>query len=253
MTERAPGMQSVGRAFRVLELLADAGGVATLTSLADESALPLSSIHRVMGTLVELGYVRRAPGRRYALAPRLIRLGEASAAGIGVWARPLLRRLADELDESANVAMLDGAEIVYVDQASSRRSIRMFTEPGRRVPPHCTAVGKAMMARMPEPEVRAILERTGMPSSTAATITDPDRFVAELEQVRRRGYALDDGEQEEGIRCVATAVPLDAPRLAISFSGPTGRISDDLLRRAVPLLHDACAALACELDPAPAT
>ena len=248
MADGAGNVQSIARAFVLLESLAEAGGVCSLSDLAARSGLPLSSIHRLVRTLVDLGYVRQEPSRRYALAPRIIRLGEASANVIGIWAKPHLTRLAEDLGESANLAMLDGAEIVYVEQAQSTRSVRMFTEVGRRVPPHSTAVGKAIMADMSEAEVRSILARSGMPRSTSTTITDPDVFIARLAQVRELGYAVDEGEREEGVRCVAAAVPSDTSRLAISMSGPEGRMSDEVLERAVPLVKAACSGLAERLD-----
>ena len=143
---RTGAVQSIGRAFALLELMADAGGTLGLSQLANQSGLPLPTIHRLLRTLVDLGYLRQEPSRQYVLGPRLIRLGDASSRMLSVWARPHLARLVDELGESANLAMLDGDEIVYVAQAPSRHSMRMFTEVGRRVQPHCTAVGKAIMA-----------------------------------------------------------------------------------------------------------
>lgn len=247
MPERPAGVQSIGRAFQILEAMAATGGVASLSDLARESQLPLSSIHRQLRTLVELGYVRQESSRRYALGPRLMRLGEAASKVIGIWSKPHLAHLADELAESANLAMLDGDEIVYVGQAQSTRSVRMFTEVGRRVLPHSTAVGKAIMSEMGEDEVRAILARTGMPRSTGTTITDPDAFVAELAEIREKHYAVDEGENEEGVRCFAAVVPTDASRMAVSVSGPAGRMSEQLLARTLPLLHDACRAIAREL------
>ncbi len=248
MADRSGSVQSVGRAFAILEAIAAAGGVCSLSDLARESGLPLSSIHRLVRTLVDLGYVRQESSRQYALGPRLILLGDASSKVMGIWAKPRLAHLADELGESANLAMLDGDEIVYIGQAQSTRSVRMFTEVGRRVLPHWTAVGKAILAQMSDDDVRSILARTGMPRSTATTITDPDLFIAHLHEIRVRMYAVDEGENEEGVRCVASAVPSDTGRLAISVSGPAGRMSHDLLQRAVPLLHDACNAIAKELD-----
>lgn len=248
MVDRSGGVQSINRAFGLLETIAAAGGVCSLSGLARESGLPLSSIHRLVRTLVDLGYVRQESTRQYALGPRLIRLAEASSNVIAIWAKPHLARLAVDLGESANLAMLDATEIVYIGQAQSRRSVRMFTEVGRRVLPHCTAVGKAIMAEMAEEEVRRILSRTGMPRSTASTITEPDTLVAQLAEIRDRKYAVDEGENEEGVRCVAAAVPIDTWRLAISVSGPAGRMTDEALKDAVPLLKDACAALAKDLD-----
>ena len=241
------GVQSIERAFRLLETMAEHDGMMGLSALAAESGLPLPTIHRLVRTLVDLGYLRQEPSRQYALGPRLIRLGESSSRMLSVWARPHLTRLVDELGESANLAMLDGDQVVYVAQVPSRHSMRMFTEVGRRVLPHSTAVGKAMMANMDPVAVKELLARTGMPRHTPNTLTDPDVFAAELDRTRDQGYALDEGEQEIGVRCVAVAIP-DAPaRLALSVSGPVARMTDKLVLRAAPLLHEAAAGLARDL------
>ena len=251
-TGKAPGrtsggVQSIERAFGLLESLADAGGALGLSQLATESGLPLPTIHRLLRTLVDLGYLRQELSRQYVLGPRLIRLGEASSHMLTIWARPHLERLVDELGESANLAMLDGDEIVYVAQAQSRQSMRMFTEVGRRVLPHCTAVGKAMMSKMPPATVREILQRTGMPKHTESTITDPDEFGRQLVWSAEHGYAIDEGEQEVGVRCVAVAVPDVPTRLALSVSGPATRMTEELVARAVPLLTQAGLGLAADL------
>jgi len=123
----------------------------------------------------------------------------------------------------------------------------MFTEVGRRTMPHTTAVGKAILADRTERDVRALLQRTGMPRRTEHTITSPEEFVADLEQTRKQGYAVDDGEQEVGVRCVAVAVP-DAPRpMALSMSGPLTRMTDDVVERAAPMLHEAARQIGVEL------
>jgi IclR family transcriptional regulator, acetate operon repressor len=245
--ERTGSVQSIERAFGLLEAMADHGGMMGLSELAAESGLPLPTIHRLVRTLVDLGYLRQEPSRRYVLAPKLIRLGESSSRMLAVWARPHLERLVDELGESANLAMLDGDQIVYVAQAQSRHSMRMFTEVGRRVLPHCTAVGKAVMADMPPEEVHDILRRTGMPKHTENTVDDPDEFAHQLQVAAEKGYATDEGEQEVGVRCVAVAVPNAPSRLAISISGPTARMTQALVKRAVPLLTESAAALSADL------
>ena len=242
-TEKAPrragGVQSLERAFGILETMAEAGGTLGLSQLADRVKLPLPTIHRFVRTLVDLGYLRQEPSRQYALGPRLIWLGESSARMLGTWARPYLTDLVDGLGESANLAMLDGDQIVYVGQVPSRQSMRMFTEVGRRVSPHCTAVGKALLALMDAADVEALLGRTGMHAHTEHTITDPQAFAAELEQVMERGYATDEGEHELGVSCVAVAVPRAPSRIALSVSGPATRMTDEMVARAVPLLTDA--------------
>jgi IclR family transcriptional regulator, acetate operon repressor len=244
---RSGSVQSIERAFGLLETMADAGGMMGLSQLATASGLPLPTIHRLVRTLVDLGYLRQEPSRQYVLGPKLIRLGESSSHRLSGWARPHLARLVDELGESANLAMLDGDQIVYLAQVPSRHSMRMFTEVGRRVLPHCTAVGKAILSQLGEAEVRELLRRTGMPRHTETTITDPDTFAAQLRDARDEGYATDEGEQELGVRCVAVAVPDVPSRLAISISGPAGRMSENLLGRAVPLLTAAAKALSDDL------
>ncbi|MFD0202518.1 MULTISPECIES: IclR family transcriptional regulator [Saccharothrix] len=234
--ESTGGVQSLQRAFDLLERLADAGGEASLSELAATSGLPLPTIHRLIRTLVTLGYVRQNSNRRYTLGSRLIRLGETASRQFGTWARPLLAQLVDQVEETANLAVLDGDEVVYVAQVPSRHSMRMFTEVGRRLLPHGTGVGKAMLSQLPRDEVRALLARTGLPAYTPNTITDPDELLASLDQIAEQGYALDESEQELGVRCVA--VPLHgAPTLAaVSVSGPDSRLTKDSLSRIVPAI-----------------
>jgi IclR family transcriptional regulator, acetate operon repressor len=242
------GVQSLDRAFAILEIMADAGGVIGLSQLAAEAKLPLATIHRLVRTLVDLGYVRQEPSRQYSLGPRLMRLAESSTKRLSTIASPYMSRVVDALGESVNLAVLDGDEIVYVAQVQpSTNFMRMFTEVGRRTTPHSTAVGKAILADRTESDVRALLDRTGMPRRTEHTITSPAVFVADLERTRQRGYALDDGEQELGVRCVAVLVP-DAPRpMALSLSGPLTRMTDDLVARAAPILRETAAQIGAEI------
>lgn len=241
------GIQSVARAMRTLETIAAHGGVLGVSQIAAHSGLAVPTIHRIVRTLVDLGYLRQEPSRQYALGPRLLLLADRSAAILTTTARPHLSRLVDELGETANLAMLDSGEVAYVAQVPSKHSMRMFTEVGKRVMPHCTAVGKALLSRLPEDEVRVLLARNGMPRRTDHTITDPDTYVAQLHDVARDGYALDDGEQEVGVRCVAVPVGSAPVALALSVSGPAPRMTPELVDRAVPLLRDVSAALAADL------
>jgi IclR family acetate operon transcriptional repressor len=232
------GVQSLERAFDLLERMADAGGEVGLSELSASSGLPLPTIHRLMRTLVGCGYVRQQSNRRYALGPRLIRLGESAARLLGTWARPYLARLVEETGETANMALLDGDEAVYVAQVPSKHSMRMFTEVGRRVLPHSTGVGKALLAHLPPEEVRALLARTGMPAATERTITTPEDFLAALERVRKDGYAVDNNEQELGVRCLAVSIPGSPTAAAISISGPAGRLTEATTGAMVPVLQE---------------
>ena len=247
----APGggrVQSLERAFVILETMVDAGGTIGLSNVARELGLPVATIHRIVRTLVDLGYVRQELSRQYTLGPRLIRLGAAASAQLGNWAAPYLSELVEELGETANLAMLDGDQIVYIAQEPGRHSLRMFTEVGRRVDAHCTAVGKSLLALRPAVEVLALLRRTGMEAHTVNTITAPAEFAKAMTAIREVGYAVDEGEQEIGVRCVAVAVPGAPAPLAISVSGPAPRMTDSLVKRTVPLLQNAVQRLADDLN-----
>ena len=221
----AEGVQSVDRVFGLLEHLADGGGSLSLSELAARSHLPMPTIHRLIRSLVNQGYVRQETSKRYALGPRLIRLGESASRMLGSWAMPYLVELVDTYGETTNMAMLEGDACVYVAQVPSPRAMRMFTEVGRFVMPHCTGVGKAILSTLPDPDVRALLGRTGMPPRTEHTITSPDAMVAALGAVRKQGYAVDDGEQELGVRCVAVPIRGLPFRAALSVSGPSSRVT----------------------------
>ena len=241
------GIQSVVRAMTTLETIAAHGGVLGVSQIAARSGLSVPTVHRIVRTLVDLGYLRQEPSRLYALGPRLLLLADSSSATMRSTAQRHLARLVDELGETANLAVLDGNQVAYVAQVPSRHAMRMFTEVGKRVMPHCTAVGKALLAGRPPQEVRRLLERNGMPRRTDMTITDPDAYLAQLSAAARDGYALDDGEQEIGVRCVAVPVR-DAPvRLALSISGPAPRMTAQLVERAVPLLQEVAADFAADL------
>ncbi|MEP7765124.1 IclR family transcriptional regulator [Sanguibacter sp. 25GB23B1] len=240
-------VQSVERVFELLELLTDAGRGVTLSELSSSTDLPLATVHRLLRTLVALGYARQLTDRRYTLGPGLVRLGDAANKQLGNLALPELRTLVDELGETANMAMLDGDMVVYIAQAPSAHSMRMFTEVGRRANLHSTGVGKALMARLTDDAVRAIVTRTGLPTPTPRSIGTIDDLLAELATVRERGYAIDDEEQEIGVRCYAMVVPGLPTPTAVSVSGPITRVDGSFGARAVPLLRAAGAAIAADL------
>ncbi|WP_129669271.1 IclR family transcriptional regulator [Phytoactinopolyspora endophytica] len=237
------GVQSVDRAIDLLEILTDLGGDAGLSELASRTGLALPTIHRLLRTLVNRGYVRQLPSRRYTLGPRVIRLGEAAGRQLGAGTKPHLERLAHKLEESVNLAMLDGDMVVYVAQAASTRSMRMFTEVGRRVHCHSTGVGKMVLAQLADEDVRKIVASTGLPPATEQSITDIESLFAELDSIRKRGHAVDDGEQEVGVRCFAVPVSGTPTPVALSVSGPAVRVTDEFGERAVPLLRETAATI----------
>jgi IclR family acetate operon transcriptional repressor len=242
------GVQSVHRALDVLEALAGHGGRLPVAEIAAVTGLPMATAHRLLRTLVERGYLRQLPDRSYALGFRLVPLGAAANVLVGSDVDGVLRELVNELGETANVAVLSGHQAEYVAQVPSRYAMRMFTEIGRLVDLHSTGVGKALLARLDVAAVRDVARRSGLPRHTEHTITTEIALRAELDRIREEGFAIDDEEQEIGVRCVAVAVEADMlSGMAVSVSGPTARMADAVVARAVPLLRAAAARLAEEI------
>lgn len=236
MSTPTTGVQSLVRGFELLEAIGDMGGEAGLSELAGRTGLAPGTAHRIVRTLVDLGYLRQLPSRRYTLGARLLRLGDTASTLLGRWAAPVLTGLVDAVGETANLAVLDGDRAVYVAQVPSPHSVRMFTEIGRRVPLHCTGVGKAMLSRLPDTQVDALIARTGLPAVTPTTITDPAALRLELARAREQGWVRDEGEQETGVRCVAVPVSGPTGPVAVSVSGPVGRVDEAAVDRIAPVV-----------------
>lgn len=244
---RSGTVQSVERVFELLEIIADAGGEASLSDLAATSELPMPTIHRLLRTCVLLGYARQLPSRRYALGARLIPLGERAGRQLGRVAQPRLVELVRQLGETANMALMDGDQIVYVAQQPSPHAMRMFTEVGRRANLHDTGVGKAILATLPDEEVERIVSRTGMPTPTPRSHGTVASLLADLADIRRRGFSIDDEEQELGVRCYAVSVPRAPAPMAVSVSGPLSRVDEAFGDRAVPALQATAERIGAEL------
>lgn len=224
-------VQSLDRALDVLEALSRLGGSARGTQICDLLDLPAPTVHRLLATLAARGYVRQLADRTYALGSRLVGLGSAAAEQAGVAVQPILDRAASSLQETVNLAFLSRATMTYVAQAASTRSMRMFTEVGRQVPCFNSGVGKAVLATMSEARIHEMLQR-----SAAAGFTPPDvpALLQEVKAGRARGFALDDEEQEIGVRCLAVAVPGGPVPAGLSVSAPTSRL--------VPTIYESVAA-----------
>lgn len=241
------GVQSLDRALGVLELLAAAGGAMRLAELETATGLPLPTVHRLLRSLMHNGYVRQEASRRYTLGPRLIRLGEVAGQAWGSWASPHLDALVANVGETANIAVLEGDAVVYVAQVQSAHSMRMFTEVGRRVPAHCTGVGKALLSQLADEQVLDLLRRTGMPANTPRTLIDPAALLDELDEIRAQGWAMDHGEQEIGVRCIAAPIKGAPTNASVSVSGPSGRITAGRVAEIAPFLQRAAEKIAAGL------
>ncbi len=174
----------------------------------------------------------------------MIALGQQATPPLALLAQPVLAELEEISHETANLAVLEKDLISYIAQVPSRQQMRMFTEVGRQVLPHASGVGKAILSTLPESRVRTILERTGLPGYTESTIIDEAAFFADMRESRRRGFAIDDGEKEVGVRCIAVAIPGSHPPAAVSISGPAARVTTAASVRFVEALQQAARTLA---------
>jgi IclR family transcriptional regulator, acetate operon repressor len=239
MAEKSGSVQSVERAFELMELIGRAGGECSLTELSAESPLPPPTIHRLLRTLVGIGYVRQLPNRRYALGPRLIRLGEVANRQLGAVAAPVLQSLVDEFAETASLAVLDGDMVIYTGQVVPSKQTRQNSEVGKRVGLHTSGVGKAVLGELEDARILKLVTQSGLPAPTENSASTLSSVFANVERARVDGYAIDDQELEIGVRSVAMAVPGAPTPMAIGISGPSDRVDEALIARAVPALKKA--------------
>ena len=232
---------AVSRALRILTLLADADGVPlTLSDIARALGLAKSSTANLCISLEEGGMIEREPSG-FRLGRRTAELGGAFAMQFNqvrefyrlAAASPQLHR------EVVQLAMLDGAHALYLARHEGRSPYRLGTPLGSRLPAALSATGMALLARLDDDEALDHVRRIGLARCTDHTLVTESDLLADLALIRERGYALDEQEQEVGVRCVAVAVGEPMPWLAVSVSGPVTRMTDEIVDRAVPLLQAA--------------
>jgi DNA-binding IclR family transcriptional regulator len=228
---RRDSVQSLDRAFDLLEALAAAGDLG-VTELANRTGLVPSTVHRLLATIVKRGYVVQ-DGGRYRLGYKLAELAggvEPDVDRLRMVARPHLEQISRATGETVNLTVLDGDRVVYVDQVEGTRRVRMFTVVGTAALAHTTGAGKAILAhRPPGTAAQLYAGREPLERLTPATLVTVGELEQDFARIRARGYALDAEEHEAGVGCVACAV-LDGagePVAAISVSGPTARILHD--------------------------
>lgn len=245
-------VQSVERTLDILEALADRGE-AGIAQLSHQVGLHASTVHRLLSTLISRGYVRQNHETgRYQLGLKALDVARAvrDHLDLRMEALPILRELMQKSGETANLAVLDGQHLVYLEQVSSPGwMLRMFVQVGARAPLHSTASGKVLLAYLPEIELNKKLADYTLTPYASRTIVDKGILLSELAEVRRAGYATDYGEQEEGVSCVAGPVRDSTGRVvaAISVSGPWIRITAERVSVLVPLINESCARLSTAL------
>ena len=229
------GVQSVARIFALIEVLCAHPKGASLQTISAESGLPKSTAHRLLSSLVSLGYaVQDSFSTHYRLTMKMFELSSGIVNDMDIMsvAKPHLDKLSRHTGEAVHLVIQDGVDIVYIYKAEAGAGLggmRMSSHVGLRIPMYCTGVGKAILATQSYGEAERVWRTSSIRALTAHTITDFDAFIEQLKRVRMAGYAIDDEENELGIRCVALAVPGMNGRAeaAFSISGLAAQMTDD--------------------------
>lgn len=214
-------VKSVGRAAYLLIVLAREGRELSLTELSALVDTPVSTVHRLLNTLMTYHLIEQNQGNgKYRLGLEALHLGTAvlSQLNLRQEALPFMRELAELSGETVNLCVLDGCDVVYIEKVEGSSSLRMFARIGHRAPVYCTGAGKVLLSEMSLDEVRAILRSRGMDALTPNTITTFKGFLQALEFVRLHGYGVDEEECEIGACCLAAPVRNHTGKIVASLS-----------------------------------
>jgi DNA-binding IclR family transcriptional regulator len=219
MTANGSAGNAIEKVLSVLEALADQERI---TELAETTGLPKSTVHRILQSLVGYGFATSDGSGGYLPGPRVLALAGKVMHRLDParLANPALQSLRDRTGHTVHLALRNGDEAVYIEKLAGRKPYEIPSRVGQSLLLHCTAIGKAILATLADDEVAAICSRTGMPRRTANTLTTPAGLLTHLTEIRRRGYALDDEEDVEGMRCLGAAVTANNGQIvgAVSIS-----------------------------------
>lgn len=230
-------VQSLDRAFALLELLCTSRDGMSIAALTEQTGLHKSTIHRLLASMAARGYVQQdTQTSRYHAGMKLCELSSCILENFDILsrARAPMDRLHAQTSETVHLVMREGQDIVYIQKVEGGTgAIRMFSRIGMRRPLYCTGVGKAILATLPEAEVLSVWKNSRIEALTPHTIIDKDAFLQEIQHIRRVGYALDNEENELGVRCIAAAIADYRGRAAyaLSISAPLARMTDEHIRQ----------------------
>ena len=238
-------VQTIERASSILDILGQCPQGISIRDLSARIKLPKGTTHRLLSSLSYFGYVRQDPKtRNYFLGLKLVELGQLllSQLDLRKEAEPFLRDLAERTRETVHLVFLDRNEIVYIDKVETDQNpsgLKMASRVGLRNPVHSCAVGKVLLADLSEEALDPFIKGVDLPKRTENTITEPVQLKEHLKLVRKQGFAVDDEENEKGIRCVAAPIFNEMGKAvsAVSISGPAFRVTkkavQDVLKKEV--------------------
>lgn len=248
----------IERVFAILDAVARAGDGISLANVAATARLPKPTAYRLVRELAEGGLVRREHGAQGGISagPRLEQLALALMENSGARAvrQSVLARLVSEIGETCNVTMLDGNQVLYLERVESASPLRVHLQPGSRVPLHCSASGKVFLANLPKARRERLLAQIELAPLTARTIRDRKALEAELQRIRKEGYAVDNEEYVAGLLCVAVPIADSRGRIlaAVAVQAPVARLSYERGIATLPALRKAAKELSATYAPRPA-
>jgi len=226
-------VQSIERVAKILDLVSQNSQGIGIRDISIVLKLPKGTVHRLLSSLAYMGYIRQeAETKNYFLGLKLLELGNLVTNQLDIikMAKPILKHLAEQTAETVHMAILEKNEIVYIDKVEMEQNtggLKMASRVGSRNPAYSCAIGKTLLAYSSHEDVERLIQETKLAKRTHHTISDPNQLKENLKNVRSQGYAIDDEENEMGIRCIAAPVFDDKgkPVTAISISGPAFRVT----------------------------
>jgi DNA-binding IclR family transcriptional regulator len=252
-TKTSYPVPAVARAIAILELLAESRRGSSISELSHKLSLPKSSVHLLVKTLEEKGYLQKHPQTgHYCLGLKLVSLSKKALDGLGLReeARPFMQSLMKKTGLTVHLGVLEGSEAVIVEKVEAPGLIKLATWVGRRLDAHCTGVGKALLAYLPEEAFDRLIKARALTRRNQKTIVSPGKLKRELLQVRSQGYAFDDEEDEIGLRCIG-AVILDRDGRAIaalSIAGTTAQITAERVQPLAELAQETALSISSHFD-----
>jgi IclR family pca regulon transcriptional regulator len=241
------GIQSVNRAFAIMELFSDRRPTLSVSEIAELTGLNRSTCYRFCQTLKGIGYLEEVDKRRFRPGLKAISLARSALSSheLPELAMPYLRELQRTVNEAVNMSLLDGTDVVYVARILSDHLITLRLYVGSRLPAYATSMGRAILAFLPEKEADAILDKSDLRPVTAHTMTDRRRIKAELQRIRARGYSINDQEMAVGLRGVAAPILSGSgrPVAAINLSIPRPFGAGEVDRVLAPRLLETAGAI----------
>lgn len=235
MTQARNPVGATETTFAIIEAIDELDGCG-VTDLADHLGMPKSTVHNYLSTLEQEEYIQKE-GANYQVGIKFLDIGASARRRLPIYevAKPEVNQLAEETGELVNLLVEDHGKGVYVHQARGEQAVRVDSSVGARVDLHATAFGKAILAHLPDSRVEEIVERHGLPRRTERTVGTRGELKAALDEIRERGYGVDDQERLEGLRCVAAPILTDGDVLgAVSLSGPGNRMRGDYFQEELP-------------------